>query len=205
VAIALADVLEMTDQQEEAFDVLKTALELYVDGSKKTSPTPETSSSSPFLQTPSPGPDTLDFRDSMRAVAIALKLGDLAELLQRPEDEEPILGFAMTTSMRLVQSEYGLKRVGAKFEREPGTHSKLDSNEDKKNGSQSKENEEGRATLREVLSSGTEVDELGLPAWVTLTRTELAAPMERLGAFYARQGKLEYVIFLPSPSITRFQ
>ena len=121
----------------------------------------------------------------MRAVALALKLGELAESLKMPEEEERWLGFAVTEVLRLVRDEYGLVFDPHRgfSQNSQGSETTSDKETDVAKGGSNHE-----TAVRDILSPDSD-DELGLPTWVSLTKSELAAPMERLGAFYGRQGK----------------
>lgn len=108
-----------------------------------------------------------------RAAALALKLGDLSETLKRPPaEDEALLSFAAEEIMRLVFQDdaFGMA-TGAEAE---------------KNG---QENGKKRDEASNNTDNADADLELPLPSWATFTRSEVAAPLERLAAFYARQGK----------------
>ena len=180
----------MDGHLDEAFRVLDDALALYKDSEQLSlsltngNSTPSSDSSSPTRAVPtiSDSRTTSDSRNALRAVAISLKLGDLAETLGKPVDEERCLNFAVTKVLHIVRNEYGLRfQPQGGFVKEEGAQS----------GSASPSDVPVRGSLWDVLSSD---DELDLPAWSSVTRTELAAPFERLAAFNARQGNEELVV-----------
>lgn len=141
------------------------------------SPTSNTPSSSQGSSAPKPSRYSLPASPAVRkrAVALALKLADLSETLQRPTtEEEALLSFATEEVLRLVYQDNVFD-------------SAIAVEADKSN----REKGKGKAAGKE---ENFDVDlELPLPSWATLTQTEVAAPMERLAAFYARQGKDGYV------------
>lgn len=187
VAIAYAEVLEIDGHLSEAFTVLGDVLSLFIKdrGGVLPSDTPvtlqanEPTSSSNLTSTSSAPFLTSDFsnsQDVLRAIAIALKLADLAEALDKPSDEEHYLNFAVSEVLRVVKAEYGLRfQTGGGFV------------QDKR----SVEGDAGENENGSLWDALTTEDELDLPTWSSLTRTELAAPFERLAAFSARTGKTE--------------
>ncbi|EJC99248.1 uncharacterized protein FOMMEDRAFT_170567 [Fomitiporia mediterranea MF3/22] len=220
VAVILAEVLEADQQLEQAYDMLKASLNIFERFEK---PIPaEPNPSAPSTDTPSSSKDEstlpsseplrskptiarrplsyfldtkrlglnkskMGSRSRKRAAAIALKLGDLAEVLSRPEEEERWLCFAVAEVLRVLRIEYGITHDV----RNGFVHNRSDaavSSSDKQT-----EHEKG---VRDILSPDTPDGELGLPSWVSLTKSELAAPMERLGAFYARRGEVRNAILL---------
>ncbi|KAH8113961.1 hypothetical protein DFH11DRAFT_1509828 [Phellopilus nigrolimitatus] len=224
IAIVLAEVLEADREFEQAYAVLSAAIALLVPSlqvSSSPSPSSSSSSSSPSGSTgheppvfrslrSSPsgvtGPEeysaahpTPTTRERMRAVALALKLGDMAEMLARPAEEEHWLSYAMEEVLRVVRDEYDLvpdtRRGGfINTDSAPSASQKTaeEKGESEDSAVKSVENrrEQSREhALRDVFSPGSENAQLGLPAWVSLTKTELVAPIERLASFYARQGK----------------
>ncbi|OCB90024.1 hypothetical protein A7U60_g2786 [Sanghuangporus baumii] len=230
VAIILAEVLELEQDVEEAFNVLNTALSAFIDTqnpSPVTSPStpsdtqtiqPDSSkpisSSAPPSSWTSPSPprlsikalldsgrsDTirsqLNSKNRMRAVALALKLGELSESLKRPEEEERWLGFAVTEVLRLIRDEYGLSFDSRRGFTQNSPGSVTAPGEENNAKKSAKEERDHEAPVRNILSPDSSDTELGLPTWVSLTKSELAAPMERLGAFYSRQGKYGNAILL---------
>ncbi|KAG7090179.1 hypothetical protein E1B28_011786 [Marasmius oreades] len=130
VAVSLADVLEVANKPERAYDVCAEALGILqredVMGTLK-------------------GPERL------RGVALASKLGELAEQLGKPrEEEEKWKVWAVEEILRVVKAE---------------------ATEEKK-------------TL--------DLPMMPLPKWIT--KADVGAPLQQLGAFYARTGKLEYAM-----------
>lgn len=111
--------------------------------------------------------------EKLRAVAISYRLGELAATLQNPADEERHLVWAVEAILKSVM-------------------------DDQQNGPGGAEKPTPTPTAQ--LASGgqigdsdtqTMITELDLPSWAT--KTDIAAPFEALGAFYAQAGKLEYV------------
>jgi hypothetical protein len=95
--------------------------------------------------------------ERMRAVAVACKLGAMAEEWQQPEEEEERwLSWAVGELLKVVKDHHG--RAG-------------------------QDKTELEASTRVVLS------ELDLPSWAS--RQDVGAPLEALGAFYARSGNVE--------------
>ncbi|KAI5121720.1 hypothetical protein M0805_002113 [Coniferiporia weirii] len=153
--------------------------------------------------TPSADADECDTRTRMRAVALALKLGALAEALSRPAEEEVWLSFAVAEVLRVVRAEYGLAHDVRRGFVGVGTSSRVESTStpeqgrtDAETNSEQTQQEVHEHGIRDILGPNAIDGELGLPPWVSLTKTELAAPMERLGAFYARQGRAGNAITL---------
>lgn len=145
--------------------------------SSPTSNTPSSSQGSSASSAPKPSRYSLPASPAVRkrAVALALKLADLSETLQRPTtEEEALLSFATEEVLRLVYQDNVFD-------------SAIAVEADKSNREKGKRKAAGK-------EENFDVDlELPLPSWATLTQTEVAAPMERLAAFYARQGKDGYV------------
>ncbi|KLO19404.1 hypothetical protein SCHPADRAFT_865317 [Schizopora paradoxa] len=160
VAIALAEVLEADNRPLEAYAIYEEALQLArpslkVDPSSTDKPeAPETKAQTPAV---------LNLRERKCTVAIALKLGEIAEQHDLPAaDEEKWLSYAVSEVMRILQED----------------HTNAGSPAPK-----AKDNEDN-------------IMDLPLPGWVSLSKTEMATPMERLASFYRRQGKYEYVMTL---------
>jgi hypothetical protein len=156
VAIALAAVLEENSQPEKAYEVYSTLIAQLQDLGKR---------------------GKLSGEERMRAVAVASKLGEMAETYQLAEEEEETwLVWAVEELLMVVQ------------DKSPAAVDVPDS-------------EAGSKSRRLVLS------ELELPSWVS--KTDLGPPIEALGAFYARVGKVQYAmplylqamsILIPPPS-----
>ena len=142
IAIALAEVLEASNRPSEAYETYSTAL-AQLRASQATK--------------------KLSGRERMRAVALAHKLGEMAEVYQRgPEEAEEFLTFAVEEVLRVMKDgEAGIEVEGKGKE---------------------------RADEGEV---GTMLAELELPQWVR--KVDVAAPLEALGRFYAREDKPECV------------
>ncbi|KAI0754336.1 hypothetical protein C8Q80DRAFT_1138444 [Daedaleopsis nitida] len=140
IAIALAEVQESSNQPSDAYETYSTALAHLRAARSK-----------------------LSGRERMRAVALAHKLGEMAEVYQRgAEEAEHFLTFAVEEALRVVKED-GTAAVKGKQRDGDGA-------------------EEGQA--------GMMLAELELPWWVR--KTDVAAPLEALGRFYAGEGKPEY-------------
>ncbi|GBE83883.1 hypothetical protein SCP_0509400 [Sparassis crispa] len=141
IAISLAEVLEAHERPQPAWDAYVDAIEQFTRLRKQ--------------GVPLSGPER------MRAVAIASKLGEMAETYQLPlEDEEQWLSWAVSELMKILkeaQPERGADVGG-----------------------------EEPADVPLMLA------ELEMPPWVS--KTTLGAPLEALGNFYARRGKVEYAV-----------
>lgn len=159
VAIALAEVLEADKKPHEAYDVYAEVLQLARPSISDPIPLYEKMPERSTSQTPT----TFSTIERKCTVAIALKLGEMAEEFNLPAaDEEKWLNYAVSEVMRILQED----------------HSNA--------GSPPKESEKG---------TGDDL-ELPMPSWVSLSKTEMATPMERLASFYRRQGKYEHVMTL---------
>lgn len=105
----------------------------------------------------------LSLRERKCTVAIALKLGEMAEQYSLPaDDEEKWLNYAVSEIMYILQEDHS----------NAGSPPKNVKNDEEDNM------------------------ELPLPGWVSLSKTEMASPMERLASFYRRQGNYECVRLL---------
>ncbi|EIN08304.1 hypothetical protein PUNSTDRAFT_113863 [Punctularia strigosozonata HHB-11173 SS5] len=156
IAITLAEVLENNLQPDAAYEVYRSALELYT-GSDHGEPSGSSSKSTTVL------------KDRMRTVALASKLGTLAQALHKPiEDEEKWLTYAVNELLKTLTIV-------------------------KQNPSASLwETLRGQSSKNTQPKDGTELvlSELDLPAWVT--KTDVSAPLEALGTFYAQHDKIDY-------------
>ncbi|EJF59734.1 hypothetical protein DICSQDRAFT_156086 [Dichomitus squalens LYAD-421 SS1] len=145
IAVALAEVLEASNRPFDAYETYSIALAQLraAQATKK-----------------------LSGRERMRAVALAHKLGEVAEVYQRgPEETEEFLTFAVEEVLRVIKDgEAGIEVEGKGKE---------------------------RAEEDEV---GAMLAELELPWWVR--KVDVAAPLEALGRFYAREGKPDYATTL---------
>ncbi|CDO74577.1 hypothetical protein BN946_scf184583.g4 [Trametes cinnabarina] len=140
IAVALAEELEASNRPQEAYDIYSTAL-AQLRAAKD-----------------------LSGRERMRAVAIAHKLGEMAEIYQQgSEEEEQWLTFAVEEALRVVKDEGVAPKVIKSAEEPDG-------------------------------EDGAMLAELSLPWWVR--KVDVAAPMEALGRFYAREGKNDYAVTL---------
>ncbi|KAH9941779.1 uncharacterized protein BXZ73DRAFT_88203 [Epithele typhae] len=145
IAIVLAEVLESTNRPEQAYETYSTALAL--------------------LRAAEAQPQTqLSGRERMRTVALAHKLGEMAEVYQRePEEVEHFLTFAVEEALRMLKDAGGVDVKGKQ---------KAGAGED--------------ATVM--------LAELEMPWWVR--KVDVAAPLEALGRFYARENKPQYATTL---------
>ena len=142
IAIALAEVLESSNRLSEAYETYSAAL-AQLRASQATG--------------------KLSGKERMRAVALAHKLGEMAEVYQRgAEEAEGFLTFAVEEVLRVIKDGQANIEVEGKGK--------------------------GRAEEGEV---STMLAELELPWWVS--KVDVAAPLEALGRFYAQEGKPEYV------------
>ncbi|KAL1695662.1 hypothetical protein GGG16DRAFT_108848 [Schizophyllum commune] len=133
IPIALSDVLEQEGKVDAAYEVISEA---YVS-----------------LQEPA-AHGALSGPERIRAVALAHKLGELAEALKRPlEEQEKWLTDAVTVLLKTVL---------------PG-----------------KKDDEAREEPASLA-------QLELPRWVR--KDDVGAPLEALGAFYARTGKIHFAM-----------
>ncbi|KAJ3715252.1 hypothetical protein DFJ43DRAFT_1102677 [Lentinula guzmanii] len=139
MAVALADVLELSNKKQNAYDVYVHALKLLQQDQVKATLT---------------GPERL------RAVAISSKLGELAKELKRSKtEEEKWLVWAVEELLRIVKGP-----------------SKDDSSED--------------VDYRHQGSFNLPM--LALPSWIS--KTDIGAPLEALGSFYAGSGRLDFAM-----------
>ncbi|KAG5637353.1 hypothetical protein H0H81_004865 [Sphagnurus paluster] len=113
--------------------------------------------------------DELTGPEKLRAVALSYKLGELAGDLRRPEEEERHLVWAVEAVLRSV----------------------LQLGDHHQDVSQS-ESLSSASELSSDVETRTMISELALPQWAT--KTDVAAPLEALGAFYANMGKLDYAM-----------
>lgn len=169
VAVVLGEVFEADGKFAEAYDVYSAAHKLFE--------TMLESSNSDSLSKAQkadvrPGQSAAPSNaERMRAVALALKLGEMAATFSFPSDmdessetaEEDWLGLAVRDVLQILADDR-MKTVGR------GVEEDID---------KSKKSEGG---------------DLQLPRWCSLRKTEIIVPIERLGTLYARQGKPEYVI-----------
>ncbi|GLB42037.1 putative tpr domain-containing protein [Lyophyllum shimeji] len=109
----------------------------------------------------------LSGREKLRAVSISYKLAEMAAAMSMPEDEEKHLVWAVEAILKNVM------RLGEKLER-PEQAAKIES------------------ALPPDSDTGVMITELALPKWAT--KTDVAAPLEALGTFYAKAGRLDYAV-----------
>jgi len=133
VAVAFADVLEISGKPARAYDVCVDALlAMQKDGAKEKLTGPE----------------------KLRAVSIGQKLGELSEELDRPlEEQEKWLVWTVEEMLKLVKAE-------------------------------------GKGSSKEALAEEqVNLPLLVVPSWIS--KADMGAPLEALGAFYARTGRIE--------------
>jgi hypothetical protein len=124
------------------------------------------SDTSVSIKPPQPEQRQLTPQEILRQVSIAHKLGEMAEMYRFGDEvEEKWLSWGVERLLSLVKEE------GVAF---------------RSSGKRAQGQEKDEAE-RVVLA------DLDLPEWVT--KTDICAPLEALGAFYARQGKVESVWF----------
>lgn len=109
--------------------------------------------------------------EKMRAVALAYKLADLCDGLEKPkEEQEKWLTFGVETVLKNVLEVPGATTA------------------------EGAEADAGAKPVQAASSAEEEdnmliIGELGLPDWVSTV--DVAAPLEALGTFYSKAGKLE--------------
>jgi hypothetical protein len=160
ISVVLAEVLEANNKPREAYEVLLESLQTIRDAtvrSRKQASTPDAAGS------PTP-------RERMRAVALASKLGSMAETYQLPSaEEERFLVFAVQEMLRVVREVQATVGVSSLF--------------NFFNTAESPSGSKGTEDEKLVLS------DLQLPRWVT--KVDVGAPIEALGTFYSKTGRLE--------------
>ncbi|KAG6868538.1 hypothetical protein C0993_001426 [Termitomyces sp. T159_Od127] len=151
IAVLLASVLEADGNREKAYDIYLESLEQLQQAGMKQ----ELS-----------GPETL------RAIALSYKLGEMAAKLDRREDEERYLVWAVEA---ILKSIFRLGDQSESSEEADHTNDAL---------------EAARSQPRDP-DTRTMLSELSLPTWAT--KTDIASPLEALGTFYAEAGRVESV------------
>ncbi|KAG5721884.1 hypothetical protein E4T56_gene14778 [Termitomyces sp. T112] len=151
IAVLLASILEADGKRERAYDI-------YLES---------------FEQLQQAGMEELSGPEKLRAIAIAYKLGEMANKLQRREDEESHLVWAVETILKSVF------RLG-----------------DQPEGSEQADHancvlETARAQSRNP-DTLTMLSELSLPEWAT--KTDIASPLEALATFYAEAGRVDFAM-----------
>jgi hypothetical protein len=165
IGIALAGIFEEGGDRERAYKAYEDTLwylrTAYLDVANK-----------PKDKVPDLGMETLkvlNAPEKMRAVAVAYKLGELAEALDKPyEEQEKWLVWSVEAILRTVLGAPPLASADTVQTATPG-------------GAQ--------GPNVKVL-----VEQLGLPLW-TLSH-DLAAPFEALGSFYAKHNNVKCVASL---------
>ncbi|KAG6830446.1 hypothetical protein H0H87_008084 [Tephrocybe sp. NHM501043] len=155
IAVLLASVLEANGKHEQAYDIYLESL---------------TSLQRAGTEGELSGPEKL------RAIAISYKLGEMAGELQRPEEEEKHLVWAVEAILKSVL------RLGEKDESAPDHVP------------------ESVSSFPADPDTRTMISELSLPEWAT--KTDIAAPLEALGAFYAQVGQVNFAMPLYLKAIT---
>lgn len=179
IAIALASVLEADSRPKEAWDVYIQAL----------SPRPPTAPPLPQNEAhtsiifPHPEEGQLSPQEIMRQVSIAHKLGEMAETFGFGEaEEEKWLTWSVERLVKVIKEHEAVLRSGSDRKYIEGR------------GQEKPRTETGEVT-EEIQNlddeSGILLADLDLPEWVT--KTNLSAPLEALGTFYSRHGKIESV------------
>jgi len=162
IAITLASVLEADNQPKAAWDIYLQALSFPQPSSFPSSAIQNDVSVS--IKPPQPDQKRPTPQETLRQVSIAHKLGEMAEAYKfGDKEEEKWLSWAVERILGLVRED------GAAFR--PSSDEKTAQEQEKTSGE-----------VRVVLA------DLDLPKWVT--KTDIGAPLEALGAFYARQGKV---------------
>lgn len=147
IAITLASVLESAKKPSEAYITYTSALQLLQSHASE-----------------------LNDRERLRMVALANKLGEMAEEWQLgAEEEEKWLVFAVEEGLRVAR-DVDLRR---------GVKISLAGEKGKGKEAEDRVEEEEKIVLAD----------LQLPEW--LTEQDLGAPIEALGALYARTGRVE--------------
>ncbi|KDQ58446.1 hypothetical protein JAAARDRAFT_176397 [Jaapia argillacea MUCL 33604] len=182
IAISLAEVLESNNRPKEAYEVYENILsrlqKALVFGqelqSQRLHSGVRVSSDTENEDVVKEGEEEelmLTGPERLRAISIASKLGEMAETYQQPlEEEEKWLTWAVEELLRTL--------------RDSQRHPHLPSPDNQEHRKSNEEKEEQEVKL--VLS------DLDLPHWVR--KTDIGAPIEALGAFYAKSGKLEYAM-----------
>ncbi|EPQ50123.1 hypothetical protein GLOTRDRAFT_82573 [Gloeophyllum trabeum ATCC 11539] len=151
ISIALAEVLEANSKPAEAYATYSDALARLQKA---------IAYSEQLKELVLTGPERL------RGVALACKLGEMADAYQQPaEEEERWLTWAVEELLRTLADLRQHRDVQLAAQRE----------------------EKGK-DVQLVLA------DLDLPRWVT--KTDVGAPIEALGAFYAKTGKVDYAMTL---------
>ncbi|KAF5381342.1 hypothetical protein D9615_008361 [Tricholomella constricta] len=147
IAVLLASVLEAEGKPEKAYDV-------YLDALTR-------------LQQVGTKDQLLSGPEKLRAIAISYKLAEMAGDLERPEEEERHLVWAVEAILRSVL------RMGEQT-------------------MQLEHVSEADTAVPSDTDTRTMISELTLPDWAT--KTDVAAPLEALGAVYAQAGRLDYAM-----------
>ncbi|KIY47531.1 hypothetical protein FISHEDRAFT_74635 [Fistulina hepatica ATCC 64428] len=158
ILIALADAFEVEDKQNEAYDTYVRAYEYLVDPARS---------------------ETLTPREQLRVVAVATKLGEMAEKLKKPQaEEEKYLEAAVNRIVKVLLPLQGAQQGAAVASDEKSTPDTLPSS----------------SALSIELPPSDEpsqllLAELDLPEWVTIE--DVGAPLQNAAAFYTRIGRYD--------------
>jgi hypothetical protein len=168
--------MEMNNKPREAYETLLEALQTIRDASVEARKSKNASLASAMTSPDSVPIQAPTLRERMRGVALASKLGMMAEAYQLPQsEEEHFLVYAVQEMLRVVREVQPIPGSGL-LSGLFGTPS------DAKDTSK-KDEEDSTIVLAD----------LQLPKWVN--PTDVGAPIEALGAFYAKTGKLECVVY----------
>jgi len=163
IAIILSTAYENDKKPEKAYAVLEDALQ-HMQTAGRASSVSQTGILNDSNETD--GLENLSPPERLRAVAIAYKLGEMAEHLKKPDDEEKYLTYAVNVVLkhimehRLVPAAISEMAAGKRVP---------------------KSAEEGKEQIME--------EQLGLPTWVE--KQDLAAPFEALATFYTKENRGE--------------
>ncbi|KZT23713.1 hypothetical protein NEOLEDRAFT_1136204 [Neolentinus lepideus HHB14362 ss-1] len=170
IAVALAEVLEANGKPEEAYKTYADALDRLkkaISYSEQLKLQELASSAPTSKDTPTHETElVLTGPERLRAVAIACKLGEMADTYQQPEtEEEQWLTWAVEELLRTLIDMRQHHKIADATKRE-----------------------EKQKDVQIVLA------DLSLPKWVT--KTDVGAPIEALGRFYAKTGRVDYATTL---------
>ncbi|KAG6865258.1 hypothetical protein C0991_004074 [Blastosporella zonata] len=149
IAVLFASVLEENGKPEKAYDTyLESLTKLQQAGAEGELSGPE----------------------KLRAIAISYKLGEMAAEMQRSEEEERHLVWAVEAILKSIF------RLGEQADHEPAPDHVP----------------EIVSSLPRDPSTRRMISELSLPEWAT--KTDVAAPLEALGAYYAQAGRVDFAM-----------
>jgi hypothetical protein len=132
----------------------------------------------------------------LRAIALASKLGEMAEVYSLGEDiEEQWLTWAVEQVVMAVRDQSATTTTTT-------TTSASASSTPRTPAQPHSEHSPNPNQILTQIQTDTQLPSLNLPPW--LTKTDLGAPIEALAAFYERVGKWECVPFSPMLNHTFF-